>query len=108
MYFQTYDKCHQASSCTLKKNFDFGSLNRFLICFFESLEQIKDYKLQKINSFHDVPAIQTLFKKNCHSSYLHKLMNWIFENDHTEIAKFKKKYQGEKIANMVRFVRESF
>ncbi|XP_065202652.1 uncharacterized protein LOC135832999 isoform X2 [Planococcus citri] len=106
--FQSYDELHRASRCTLKKNFVFDSLDRLLNWYFESSKQAKDYKIRKINAYESIKTVDTLLKKNCHSSYKTKLIDWFFENDSAEMAKFKKKHEGEQFANMIRIRRESY
>ncbi|XP_065202645.1 uncharacterized protein LOC135832997 [Planococcus citri] len=107
--FQTYDELHRAHRCTLRRNFVFDSLDRILNWYFESPKEVKEYKVQKINSYENSKTFDTLLKKNCHSSYRLKLINWFFENDSTEMAKFKKKHKGGPLANMIRLnSRESY
>ncbi|XP_065207347.1 uncharacterized protein LOC135836441 [Planococcus citri] len=106
--FQTYDEHHRVSRCTLKKNFVFDSLDRVLNWYFESPKKTKEYKVQKIYSYENIKTIDTLLKKNCHSSYMTELMNWFFENDSVEIAKFKKKHEGEQFVNLIKIRRESY
>ncbi|XP_065205373.1 uncharacterized protein LOC135835159 [Planococcus citri] len=106
--FQTYDEHHRVSRCTLKKGFVFDSLDQILNWYFESPTKVKEYKVRKINDYENIKTINTLLKKNCHSSYMVKLMDWFFENDHVEMAKFKKKHEGEQFVNLIRIRRQSY
>ncbi|XP_065207514.1 uncharacterized protein LOC135836548 [Planococcus citri] len=106
--FQTYDEHHRVYRCTLKKNFVFDSIDVLLNWYFETPKERKEYKIQKLDAYENIKTISTLLKKNCHSSYVTKLMDWFFENDLVEMAKFKKKHKGEHFVNMIRICRESY
>ncbi|XP_065205166.1 uncharacterized protein LOC135835044 [Planococcus citri] len=106
--FQTYDEHHRVSRCTLKKNFVFDSLDVLLNWYFESPKERKEYKVGKLDAYENMKPIDTLLKKNCHSSYMTKLMDWFFENDAVQMAEFKKKHKGEHFVNMIRICRDSY
>ncbi|KAL6963192.1 hypothetical protein U1Q18_051284, partial [Sarracenia purpurea var. burkii] len=70
--------------------------------------QIKAYKIRKMDGLQDSEVVSTMLKKGCHQSYWRVLTDWFFEEDHVEIAKFRKKNKGKNIASKVKFVRESY
>lgn len=94
--FKKYDESHRLSYCTFNniKNITFIALNRFLNWYFETPDNVKKYKLQRIDSYQDIYSINTLLKKK-DDKYLRLAMNWFFDNDVAEINKFKEKHNGK-------------
>ncbi|XP_065224968.1 uncharacterized protein LOC135848830 [Planococcus citri] len=78
---------------------DFNVLDRFLNWYFQSPDQVKEFKMKVIHSYSKIDMFQTFLRGNRGDMQLRVILKWFFKNDTAEIAKFKK--LGGKITQLV-------
>ncbi|XP_065226185.1 uncharacterized protein LOC135849627 [Planococcus citri] len=96
-----YEYHHYLTQCSFKRCqlSDFNVLERFLNWYFQSPDQVKEYKMKIIHSYSKIDMFQTCLRGNRGDMQLRTVLQWFFKNDAAEIAKFKK--LGGKITQLV-------
>ncbi|XP_065225050.1 uncharacterized protein LOC135848892 [Planococcus citri] len=94
-YHRSWSRCN-FKYCNVN---DFDVIERFLTWYFESSVEVKKYKIKMINSYDRIDMFSTILKGNRGESQLKTILQWVFQNDADEIAKFK--MRGGKIAGLL-------
>lgn len=98
--FVTYDlfltKC-----CFKRKVSNLKAIDRLLNWYFQSPIMAQNYKMNLIYSYERIDMFSTLFRGNKGDPQLKIVVQWFFQNDVEEIAKFKSKFPNNKISKMI-------
>ncbi|KAL6969054.1 hypothetical protein U1Q18_044680 [Sarracenia purpurea var. burkii] len=77
-------------------------IDKMLLWCFESVDKVKKYKLEKVFGYSD--GGYRLFIRNNNrfdEEYARIILPWFFNGDEEQIRKFKEKYKGDLISNLI-------